>query len=167
MPPTVGSEIEPNTSFITLLNDNINKVPRDLSEVGPQDKTFRSSVKLFGRVMNNTNNYSTTGNEQFSQQNFGTPGRTVFTTNNIEDLFDLFDVSQFTDVVDQTIFVTNSASPYYSFYKADSNPFIAEFVTSQNPDFQFGILNELISNTKGTASVNGAPPSIVTGKQRL
>ena len=159
MPPTVGSEIEPNTSFITLLNDNINKVPRDLSEVGPQDKTFRSSVKLFGRVMNNTNNYSTTGNEQFSQQNFGTPGRTVFTTNNIEDLFDLFDVSQFTDVVDQTIFVTNSASPYYSFYKADSNPFIAEFVTSQNPDFQFGILNELISNTKGTASVNGAPPT--------
>jgi hypothetical protein len=24
-----------NTSFITLLNDNINKIPRDLSEVGP------------------------------------------------------------------------------------------------------------------------------------
>ncbi len=158
-PPTVGNEIEPNTSFITLLNDNINKVPRDLTEVGPQDKTFRSSVKLFGRVMNNTNTYSTTGNEQFSQQNFGTPGRTVFTTNNIEDLFDLFDVSQFKNIVDQTIFVTNAASPFYSFFKADSNPFIAEFVTSQNPDFQFGILNELISNTKGNATVSGSPPT--------
>ena len=158
-PPTVGNEIEPNTSFITLLNDNINKVPRDLSEVGPQDKSFRSSVKLFGRVMNNTNTYSTTGNEQFSQQNFGTPGRTVFTTNNIEDLFDLFDVSQFKDVVDQNVFVTNAGSPFYSFFKADSNPFIAEFVTSQNSDFQFGVLNELTSSVKGTADVNGAPPN--------
>ena len=87
--------------------------------------------------MNNTNTYSTTGNEQFSQQNFGSPGRTVFTTNSIEDLFDLFDVSQFKDVVDQNIFVTNAASPFFSFFKADSNPFIAEFITSQNSDFQF------------------------------
>ena len=150
-PPTVGNEISPNTSFITLLNDNINKVPRDLSEVGPQDKTFRSSVKLFGRVMNNTNTYSTTGNEQFSQQNFGSPGRTVFTTNSIEDLFDLFDVSQFKDVVDQNIFVTNAASPFFSFFKADSNPFIAEFITSQNSDFQFGVLNELSPIVEGTA----------------
>ena len=150
-PPTVGNEIEPNTSFITILNDNINKVPRDLTEVGPQDKTFRSSVKLFGRVMNNTNTYSTTGNEQFSQQNFGTPGRTVFTTNSIEDLFDLFDVSQFKDVVDQNIFVTNAASPFFSFFKADSNPFIAEFVTSQNAAFQFGVLNELEILVEGTA----------------
>ena len=150
-PPTALNPIEPNTSFITLLNDNINKVPRDLSEVGPQDKTFRSSVKLFGRVMNNTNNYSITGNEQFSQQNFGTPGRTVFTTNSIEDLFDLFDVSQYTDVVDQNIFVTNAASPFFSFFKADSNPFIAEFVTSQNTDFQFGVLNQLNTVVEGTA----------------
>ena len=36
--------------FITLINDNINKVPRDLSEVGPEQKQFRSSVQLFGRV---------------------------------------------------------------------------------------------------------------------
>ena len=37
-----------------LINDNINKVPRDLtSEVGPDQKQFRSSVQLFGRVENN------------------------------------------------------------------------------------------------------------------
>ena len=41
---------EQNASFITLINDNINKVPRDLTEVGPQDKQFRSSAVLFGRV---------------------------------------------------------------------------------------------------------------------
>ena len=38
------------TSHTVLINDNINKVPRDLSEVGPQQRQFRSSVQLFGRV---------------------------------------------------------------------------------------------------------------------
>ena len=40
------------TANIVLINDNINKVPRDLSEVGPEQKQFRSSVRLFGRVTN-------------------------------------------------------------------------------------------------------------------
>ncbi len=38
------------TSTITLFNDNINKVPRDLKEVGPDQAQYRSSVELFGRV---------------------------------------------------------------------------------------------------------------------
>ena len=157
LPPTGAAPFEQNTSFITLLNDNINKVPRDLTEVGPQDKTFRSSVKLYGRVMNNANTYSVTGNEQFSQLVSASPGSSEFTTNNIEDLFDLFDVSQFEDIVDQNIFVTSSLSPYYSFYKADSNPFVAEFVTSQDTDFQFGINNEFTTVVKGNASVKTKP----------
>ena len=37
-------------AFITLLSDNINKVPRDLTEVGPLQAQFRSSEQLFGRV---------------------------------------------------------------------------------------------------------------------
>ena len=39
-------------SHIVLINDNINKVPRDLSEVGPDQKQYRSSVQLFGKVQN-------------------------------------------------------------------------------------------------------------------
>jgi hypothetical protein len=35
-----------------LINDNINKIPRDLVEVGPDQKLYRSSVQLFGRVEN-------------------------------------------------------------------------------------------------------------------
>jgi hypothetical protein len=42
-----------STAFITLFSDNINKVPRDLKEVGAQDLQFSSSVNLFGRVYNN------------------------------------------------------------------------------------------------------------------
>ena len=40
------------TSHTVLFNDNINKVPRDLNEVGPLQRLFRSSEKLFGRVEN-------------------------------------------------------------------------------------------------------------------
>ena len=40
------------TSHIVLINDNINKVPRDLTEVGPDQKQYRSSVSLFGKVQN-------------------------------------------------------------------------------------------------------------------
>ena len=48
----VGESTDTNksVSYITLINDNINKVPRDLTEVGPDQKQYRSSVKLFGRV---------------------------------------------------------------------------------------------------------------------
>ena len=153
-PPTSVAPINANTSFVTLINDNINKVPRDLSEVGPQDKTFRSSVRLFGRVVNNTNNYSNTGNEQFF------PQRQSFTTNAIEDLFDLFDVSQFEfTATPVSIPVTNPISPFSSFYKADSNPFVAEFVTSQDPNFQFGVFNQIETPApvKGTATASSQP----------
>jgi len=40
------------TAHIVLLNDNINKIPRDLSEVGPDQRQYRSSVEIYGRVEN-------------------------------------------------------------------------------------------------------------------
>ena len=43
------------TAHTVLFNDNINKIPRDLAELGPDQKQFRSSVKLFGRVENKMN----------------------------------------------------------------------------------------------------------------
>jgi len=124
-----------NTSYVTLINDNINKVPRDLSEVGPQDKTFRSSVKLFGRVMNNesitnTSNFANDGNEQYY------PDQRSFTVNAIEDLFDLFTI----DV--STHEITSPSNEYHVFFKAESNPFIGEFVTSNISNNQFGVTNK-------------------------
>jgi hypothetical protein len=137
-----------DTSFVTLLNDNINKVPRDLTDVGPQDRTFRSSVKLFGRVENTANVFSNTGNKQYE------PERVSFTTNNIEDLYDLFDVLDFENNVNAKVPVTSDLNPFHSFYKSDSNPFVAEFVTSQTNDFQFGVNNQSTTATVGTAQVN-------------
>lgn len=40
------------TAHTVLFNDNINKIPRDLAEVGPDQKQFRSSATLYGMVTN-------------------------------------------------------------------------------------------------------------------
>ena len=135
-----------NTSFITLLNDNINKIPRDLSEVGPQDKAFRSSVQLYGRVQN-----TSTSNEQFY------PGRRSFTTSSVEDLFGLFDVQDFKGKFDEVIPITNQLNAFHGFFKSDSDPFIAEISTSQNSGLQFGVNNSYTAvagsgNAKNTTS---------------
>jgi predicted nucleic-acid-binding protein len=58
-------------AYITLFSDNINKVPRDLQEVGPQDVQFSSSVRLFGRVYNTTFSSTAATNEQYFPGNIG------------------------------------------------------------------------------------------------
>jgi hypothetical protein len=141
--PTVPLS-DQNATFIILLNDNINKVPRDLTEVGAQDKQFRSSVRLFGRVVNTDKAFSNIGNEQYF------PGRKSFTVNQIEDLFDAFDVLQLKDNSGDIIPVTSPKSPYYAFFRSESNPFIAEFITSQTTADQFGVVNLEYQNNGNT-----------------
>ena len=55
-PVTLGekypSGLTKKECHIVLINDNVNKVPRDLKEVGPDQQQFRSSVVLYGRVEN-------------------------------------------------------------------------------------------------------------------
>jgi hypothetical protein len=119
------------TSYISLINDNINKVPRDLAEVGPQDKSFRSSVRLYGRVNNEDTTgtpsylFSVTGNKQFY------PAKNSFTVNNIQDLFDLFNYDNSTPPVGNT-------DNIFLFYNNNANPIVGEITTSFNSDLQFG-----------------------------
>lgn len=105
------------TSYITLINDNINKVPRDLSEVGPDQKQYRSSVRLYGRV---ESKYTSAGQgEYFNTQYF--PGREASTS----DI-----VSEFDNLIDQTTGHTAG-----EIYQSLTNPILAR-VTSTAP---FGI----------------------------
>ena len=110
------------TSHITLLNDNINKVPRDLSEVGPDQKQFRSSVRLFGRVENS--NVEATGvtpykfgvvNEQYY------PSKSSDTVSTVSNMFDMFNL-------DPTQAIPNKYPE--AFYEAESNPLIGRVSTS-------------------------------------
>ncbi len=134
-----------NASFITLINDNINKVPRDLTEVGPQDKQFRSSAVLFGRVDLAETTFGAGSYPGKNAQYF--PGRRSFTTNTIENLFDLFDVADF-NATGTAPPVTSPNNPYYSFFRSESNPFIAEIITSQDADDQFGAINIGYTNSR-------------------
>lgn len=52
--PQSASIVSKDTAFITLFSDNINKVPRDLKEVGPQQLQFSSSADLYLRVSNSS-----------------------------------------------------------------------------------------------------------------
>jgi uncharacterized protein (TIGR02145 family) len=62
--PINGNQDEINdTAHVVLIGDNVNKIPRDLKEVGPSQTEFNSSVKLFGRVTNS--NDGSKRNEQY------------------------------------------------------------------------------------------------------
>jgi len=63
--PNEKIETSDDIAFITLLGDNINKVPRELSTSASQDLTFPSSVKLYGRVWNNRYYDDANSNQQY------------------------------------------------------------------------------------------------------
>lgn len=111
--PTLPTTKELNkTSHVVLINDNINKVPRDLNQVGPAQLQFRSSVKLYGRVMNENidpGEDMTASNAQYFPGNKFLFASTIATNNS------LFGIT-----------VDNPVTPLFNaFYEIDSNPLIA------------------------------------------
>ena len=67
--PITGTQnAERDTSFFTtLLGDNINKIPRDLSEVGPNDRDFTSSENIMIRINNPRINNKTIASPPYLQ----------------------------------------------------------------------------------------------------
>jgi hypothetical protein len=123
------------TSHTVLINDNINKVPRDLTEVGPEQKLFRSSVILHGRVQNLNSSVVTENNSQFYPGNFDDIVSVIATD---DDLFNGNDVRDFT--------------PATEFYSVASNPLIARITT---PSKKIGIPAVLTtSNITGYSAGN-------------
>jgi len=92
------------TSHVVLYNDNINKVPRDLTEVGPTQREFPSSVRMFGRV-NNALSFGARAGQFY-------PGRAASLSTTIATIKDLFDFQEFPDLS------TVSGDPYI-FYNYD------------------------------------------------
>jgi len=85
--PTNNNKERFDTSHISLFGDNINKIPRDLSELGPTQKQFRSSVKLWPRVACDTNSSAPFyKSSQFFPERVGDIASAIGT---IDDLFDL------------------------------------------------------------------------------
>ena len=109
-------------SFISLLNDNINKVPRDLSEVGPEQKQFRSSVQLFGRIAPHSN-ATPTYNYQFNPVNTATNIAISDTVSTISDQNNMFD--------------NTTSVKFGSIYQTVSNPSLAR-ISISNPTNPIG-----------------------------
>ena len=128
--PTVENQAVPVykelglTSHVVLFNDNINKVPRDLAEVGPDQQQFRSSVRLFGRVQNTatstTINLTNIGlvNEQYY------PSRFADTVSTIQDEVGLFNLDTSSGIPPGDVEIYEGA-----FYEAQSNPSIGRIST--------------------------------------
>ena len=105
-----------NTAHIVLINDNINKIPRDLNEVGPDQKQFGSSIQLYGRVQNTAN--TPTGNGDLNEQYY--LERSSDTASVISTVYDLFD---FDPIKPPT------PNFFPQFYSLDSNPLVARITT--------------------------------------
>jgi len=97
------------TANIVLLNDNINKIPRDLQEVGPDQKQFSSSVELYGRVDN-----TATSNVQFYPGNLSDTAISISTAND-------------SNMVTNTLTTIGQEN----LYQIDTNPLIARISTSK------------------------------------
>ena len=121
----------PTGSFISnavLFNDNINKVPRDLSEVGPQQKQFRSSVQLFGRV-ENTLTTGTPGVPNNIQYFPGIASDTAITISAASDANMGYEIFQDSQANARELYSTLSTTGQASMYQLDSNPLIARLST--------------------------------------
>jgi hypothetical protein len=128
------------TSHAVLISDNINKVPRDLAEVGPLQDQFRSSVRLFGRVQNSSVDVSVAStnlglsNEQYY------PGRTSDFASTISTVRDMFSYDSITPP---------QPNFFPQFYSIESNPYVARINTAnkigQLADVNFTSVSGLIA----------------------
>jgi len=147
------------TSHTVLINDNINKIPRDLTEVGPEQKQFRSSVQLFGRVENtseiliDTNGVVTNLGKSNTQYYPLTSSDTVSIISTLNDLFDYNP--------------SNIQFPSYfpQFYDIDSNPLIARISTNskigQISTTNYATGGASVEDTLAAAATPAAPSATV------
>ena len=100
-------------AHITLLGDNVNKVPRNLTEVGPEQQQYGSEVRLFGKV---------------TPERIINPSKNIpyYPTNNAQSVIAVgMQDNLFTDAT--------TAAPYSSVYQSDSNPYIARLSQVNTP----------------------------------
>jgi len=121
-PPVFPTDEDNKTANVVLLNDNINKIPRDLNETSDQQKQFRSSVQLYGRVNNNT----ATSNVQFFPVNSAAAGSQFLPLSMTADT-----IATANDLSMGTLDITVPTPPaVVPLYQLETNPFIARLATS-------------------------------------
>ena len=134
------------TAFASLYNDNINKIPRDLQEVGDQDLQFRSSVSLYGRVTNiMTASPSIASNSQYYARLVSQGKNAIAHTSTAISAANEVNMG-FTDLSPSASFPTGQAKGGSDvFYQIETNPLIARISTTEK--------------SIGAMALEGAPPN--------
>ena len=120
------------TANIVLFNDNINKVPRDLAEVGPEQKQFRSSVQLSGRVTNTVVGTSASASKNNLQYFPGIKTDTAISIATATDSNMAFEVFQDNSSNEPILYSSLSTQGQANLYQLDTNPLIARLSTDSN-----------------------------------
>jgi hypothetical protein len=116
------------TAFTVLFNDNINKIPRDLAEVGPEQKQFRSSVTLYGRITNTMNTLISDNKQYYARLSSQGKNAIAHTSTAIADAKEINMAT--VDVKLPTTGATIGLSPLY---QLETNPLIARISTTEKP----------------------------------
>ena len=114
-----------STGHIVLLNDNINKIPRDLSQVGPDQKQYKSSVQLSLRVTNKLIGGFSLNNVQYFPGILTDTASTIATNSN--DL--------------NMAYADLDARGHANIYQTVTNPSIARITFSNNYTIIPGVLD--------------------------
>ena len=160
-----------NEAFqIALFNDNINKIPRELKEIGDTDAIFSSNIYLYNRVKNN--NLNTDAGAE-NDQNLSTQNELDNTlkqeVNTVKSFKELGQWTSYKNVdlhylninpqTGTSQFALNTfiypgtkgdVDPFY--LKNNQNPFIATISTSSRMGFTSDIQEDFVIGTGGSAS---------------
>ena len=136
-----------STSYFPLINDNINKIPKDLSEVGPDQRQFRSSVQLFGRVENTDTFILYSGGRA---TNIGLSNKQYFPLNNSDTVST---ISTLDDLFDYNPSEPDFPNNFPQFYSFESNPFVAKISTNS----QIGQISTTNYKVAGATVLQGDP----------
>ena len=120
------------TAHTVLFNDNINKIPRDLAEVGDQDLQYRSSTPLYGIVTNTMTSYADAYNTQYYPRLDYTGKIAVKHTATTIATAKELDM-QYKALSDSTGGGGQAHNGNLVFYQIDTNPLIARLTTTENP----------------------------------
>ena len=147
--PISATPLSKEVAFLTLFSDNINKVPRDLKEVGPQDLQFSSSVNLYPRVNNNGVIFNQATNQQFETS--PTPDKVVLigTRDEIGVNLDVngldYNVSPFYGIPKAQVQAQpNAIPPIVGELNLGANPYIAKLSSQKAVGTPGG--NKIVSN---------------------
>jgi len=125
---TATNDTPGEDGFMSLFSDNINKIPRDLNAVGPDQKQFRSSSEGFSEDLEEVQT-SRSSVELFGRvtpQNSSTPG---YNTSFYPNTSTLTSVDNNVAIIGTVIdmFGLTTASDATELYNSSSNPLVAKF----------------------------------------